>query len=35
MTEIPLMHEEFGYRTEFDAKNRATVQKNRLCPFAK
>jgi metallopeptidase family M12-like protein len=30
-----LMHEEFGYRTEFDAKNRATVQKNRLCPFAK
>jgi len=30
-----LMHEEFGYRTEFYAKNRATVQKNRLCPFAK
>jgi Metallo-peptidase family M12 len=30
-----VMHEEFGYRTEFDAKNRATVQKNRLCPFAK
>ena len=30
-----LMNEEFGYRTEFDAKNRATVQKNRLCPFAK
>jgi Metallo-peptidase family M12 len=30
-----LMHEEFGYRTEFDAKNRAIVQKNRDCPFAK
>jgi len=30
-----LMHEEFGYRTEFDAKNRAIVQRNRDCPFAK
>lgn len=30
-----IMHEEFGYRTEFDAKNRATIQKNRFCPFAK
>jgi hypothetical protein len=30
-----LMNEEFGYRTEFDAKNRAIVQKNRSCPFAK
>jgi hypothetical protein len=30
-----LMHEDFGYRTEFDAKNRATIQKNRTCPFAK
>jgi hypothetical protein len=30
-----LMHENFGYRTEFDAKNRATIQKNRACPFAK
>ena len=30
-----LMNEEFGYRTEFDAKNRATIQKNRSCPFAK
>ncbi len=30
-----IMHEEFGYRTEFDAKNRAIVQKNRFCPFAK
>jgi hypothetical protein len=30
-----LMNEEFGYRTEFDAKNRAIVGKNRDCPFAK
>ena len=30
-----IMHEEFGYRTEFDAKNRAIIQKNRNCPFAK
>jgi hypothetical protein len=30
-----LMHENFGYRTEFDAKNRAIIQKNRSCPFAK
>lgn len=30
-----VMHEEFGYRTEFDAKNRAVIQKNRSCPFAK
>ena len=30
-----LMHENFGYRTEFDAKNRAVIQKNRSCPFAK
>ena len=30
-----IMHEELGYRTEFDAKNRAVIQKNRLCPFAK
>jgi hypothetical protein len=30
-----LMHEEFGYRTEFDAKNRAVVLKNRDCQFAK
>ena len=30
-----IMHEKFGYRTEFDAKNRATIQKNRDCPFAK
>ena len=30
-----IMHEEFGYRTEFDPKNRAIIQKNRSCPFAK
>ena len=30
-----LMHENFGYRTEFDAKNRSVIQKNRTCPFAK
>ncbi|HEX2930541.1 MAG TPA: M12 family metallo-peptidase [Candidatus Binatia bacterium] len=30
-----VMHEEFGFRTEFDAKNRAIIQKNRSCPFAK
>jgi len=29
-----IMHEEFGYRTEFDANNRAIIEKNRLCPFA-
>jgi hypothetical protein len=30
-----IMHEDFGYRTEFDAKNRAVIQKNRTCAFAK
>jgi hypothetical protein len=30
-----IMHENFGYRTEFDAKNRAVIRENRLCPFAK
>jgi len=30
-----LMHEDFGYRTEFDAKNRAVIEKNKNCPFAK
>ena len=30
-----IMHGELGYRTEFDANNRAIIQKNRLCPFAK
>ncbi|HEY7714602.1 MAG TPA: M12 family metallo-peptidase [Candidatus Binatia bacterium] len=29
-----IMHESFGYRTEFDAKNRSIIQKNRTCPFA-
>jgi hypothetical protein len=30
-----IMHEDFGYRTEFDAKNRSIIKKNRSCPFAK
>lgn len=30
-----IMHENFGYRTEFDAKNRAIIQKNRFCAFAR
>jgi hypothetical protein len=30
-----LMHENLGYRTEFDPKNRAVIQKNRFCPFAR
>jgi Metallo-peptidase family M12 len=30
-----IMHEDFGYRTEFDAKNRAIIKKNRTCAFAK
>lgn len=30
-----LMNEEFGYRTEFDVKNRATIQENKFCAFAK
>jgi hypothetical protein len=30
-----VMHESFGYRTEFDAKNRSIIQRNRACPFAK
>jgi hypothetical protein len=30
-----IMHENFGYRTEFDAKNRAVIRQNRACPFAK
>jgi metallopeptidase family M12-like protein len=30
-----IMNEESGYRTEFDLKNRAIIQKNRSCPFAR
>ncbi len=30
-----IMHEDLGYRTEFDDKNRSVVEKNKLCPFAK
>ena len=30
-----IMHEDFDYRTEFDAKNRAVIERNKLCPFGK
>ena len=30
-----IMHEDFGYRTEFDLKNRRVIQQNRNCAFAK
>jgi len=30
-----IMHENFDYRTQFDAKNRQIIQNNRSCPFAK
>lgn len=30
-----IMHENFDYRTEFDAKNRQIIRNNRSCPFAK
>ena len=30
-----IMNENFGYRTEFDAKNRSVILNNRACPFAK
>ena len=30
-----IMHEDFGYRTKFDARNRAVIERNKLCPFAK
>ena len=30
-----IMNENFDYRTQFDAKNRAVIQTNRGCPFAK
>lgn len=30
-----IMHENFDYRSEFDAKNRKIIQNNRSCPFAK
>jgi hypothetical protein len=32
---LSIMHESFGYRAEFDMKNRAVILKNRNCPFAK
>jgi len=30
-----IMHENFDYRTEFDAKNRQIIRNHRSCPFAK
>jgi hypothetical protein len=30
-----IMHEDLGYRTEFDDKNRSIIAKNKLCPFAR
>ncbi len=30
-----IMHENFGYRTEFDKKNREVILKNKFCLFAK
>jgi hypothetical protein len=30
-----IMHENFDYRTEFDARNRKIIEANRSCPFAK
>ena len=30
-----IMNENFDYRTEFDAKNRSVILRNRNCPFAK
>lgn len=30
-----LMNENFGYRTDIDAKNRAVIRQNKFCPFAK
>ncbi len=30
-----IMHEDLGYRTEFDEKNRSIIAKNKFCPFAK
>jgi hypothetical protein len=30
-----IMHEDLGYRTEFDDKNRSIIARNKLCPFAR
>jgi hypothetical protein len=29
------MHEDFDYRSEFDATNRAVIERNKLCRFGK
>jgi len=31
---LSIMHENFDYRTDFDAASREIVQKNKFCPFA-
>ncbi len=33
--ENSIMHRDFGYRTEFDKRNRDVILKNRMCPFAR
>lgn len=30
-----IMHEDFGYRTDFDVRNRAVIERNKFCRFAK
>jgi len=30
-----IMHQDFDYRSDFDAKSRGIILKNKLCPFAK
>jgi hypothetical protein len=30
-----IMHEDLGYRTDLDRKNRSIIEKNKFCPFAK
>ena len=30
-----IMHEDLGYRTEFDGNNRSIIAKNKSCPFAR
>jgi hypothetical protein len=30
---LSIMHENFDYRTDFDAKNREIIRRNKFCPF--
>jgi len=32
---LSIMHEQFDYRADFDARSREIIQKNKFCPFAK